>query len=191
MKTGFAVGKFAPLTTGHINFINHASTKCDKLLVLLSYDEYWRLEQTPYMKQRLTLRNRLKWLKETYYDLDHIIIDYVDETDIPPYPHGWDGFQKLVKEKLVSHFGTKQPDYVFSSETKYDNISPETRVWFAVGEYLNGHIGYSSAIKAPICNGCWNDIGRPHLCGECQWHAYENLQQDKREREEKEDEDDS
>lgn len=120
MKTGFAVGKFAPLTTGHINFINHASTKCDKLLVLLSYDEYWRLEQTPYMKQRLTLRNRLKWLKETYYDFDHIIIDYVDETDIPPYPHGWDGFQKLVKEKLISHFGTEQPDYVFSSETKYD-----------------------------------------------------------------------
>jgi HTH-type transcriptional repressor of NAD biosynthesis genes len=72
------------------------------------------------MKQRLTLRNRLKWLKETYYDFDHIIIDYVDETDIPPYPHGWDGFQKLVKEKLVSHFGTERPDYVFSSETKYD-----------------------------------------------------------------------
>jgi HTH-type transcriptional repressor of NAD biosynthesis genes len=131
MTTGFIVGKFAPLTTGHINFINHASTKCDKLLVLLSYDEYWRLEQKPYMKQRLTLRNRLKWLKETYYDLDHIIIDYVDETDIPPYPHGWKEFQELVKEKLVSHFGTEKTDYVFSSEPEYDagfnKYFPETK----------------------------------------------------------------
>ena len=77
-----------------------------------------------------------------------------------------------------------------SSKTKYDNMSAETRVFEAVTEYLNGQIGYDLAIKAPICNGCWNDIGRPHLCGECQWFAYERLQHDKREHEEKEDEDD-
>ena len=76
-----------------------------------------------------------------------------------------------------------------SSLTKYDNMSPETRVFEATGQYLNGRIGYDLAIKAPICTSCWNDIGCPHLCGECQWFAYERLQEDKRKREEKEDED--
>jgi len=120
MKTGFVVGKFAPLTTGHINFINQASTQCDTLLVLLSYDERWREKQTPYMADKLTLKNRLRWLKETYRDFDHIIVDYVDESEIPEYPNGWDAYTKLVEEKLKKHFGKNSTDYVFSSEVEYD-----------------------------------------------------------------------
>jgi len=120
MKTGFIVGKFAPLTTGHINFINQASTKCDKLVVLLSYDSKWLDKQCPYMKDRLTLKNRLIWLKETYHDFDHIEIDFVDESDIPEYPHGWSEYSEIVKLKLFEHFGINEPDYVFSSETSYD-----------------------------------------------------------------------
>ena len=121
MKTGFVVGKFAPLTTGHINFINQASTQCDKLLVLLSYDERWRLKQTPYMSEKLTLKNRLKWLKETYNEFDHIIVDFVDESEIPEYPNGWAYYTELVEEKLEKHFGKKSADYVFSSEIEYDD----------------------------------------------------------------------
>ena len=76
-----------------------------------------------------------------------------------------------------------------SSNTKYDNMSPETRVFESTGQYLNGRIGYDLAIKAPICSGCWNDIGCPHLCSECQWFAYERLQEQKREHEERQRED--
>lgn len=121
MTTGFIVGKFAPLTTGHINFINQASTKCDKLLVLLSYDVKWLEEQTPYMASKLTLKNRLRWLKETYHNFDHIVIDYVDESNIPAYPNGWEAFSGMVKEKLKKNFGTDSADFVFSSEPEYDS----------------------------------------------------------------------
>ena len=120
MKTGFVVGKFGPLTTGHINFINQASTECDVLLVLLSYDERWRMKQTPYMANKLTLQNRLKWLKETYHNLKHIIVDYVDESEIPEYPNGWTEYTRLVEDRLEKHFGKRSADYVFSSETGYD-----------------------------------------------------------------------
>lgn len=120
MKTGLIVGKFAPLTTGHINFINQSSTLCDKLLVLLSYDERWRDKQTPFMKDKLTFKNRMKWLLETFYDFDHIIVDFVDETTIAPFPNGWDEFKNLVSEKTYKHFGEYDTDYVFSSETDYD-----------------------------------------------------------------------
>ena len=34
-----------------------------------------------------------------------------------------------------------------SSKTKYDNMSPETRVFESTGQYLNGEIGYDLAIK--------------------------------------------
>jgi HTH-type transcriptional repressor of NAD biosynthesis genes len=119
MCTGFIVGKFAPLTTGHINFINQASTKCDKLLVLLSYDSRWLDKLTPYMAKKLTLKNRLRWLKETYHNFDHIIIDYVDESNIPEYPNGWKEYTRLVNEKLEKHFGEPTSDFVYSSETAY------------------------------------------------------------------------
>ena len=107
--------------------------------------------------------------------------------------HRGEGKELDMSNQLLSECQETYPSKMelsYSSETKYDNISPETRVWFAVGEYLNGHLGYSAAVKAPICSGCRNDIGCPYLCRECQWHAYESRQQDKREREEKEDEDD-
>jgi len=121
MSTGFLVGKFAPLTLGHINFINRSSTKCDKLVVLLSYDSKWVGGLSSYMQKRLTLRNRLLWLKETYQDVDHIIIDFVDESDIPAYPNGWSEFSRLVKDKLVENLDTDSPDYVFSSESDYSH----------------------------------------------------------------------
>ena len=95
-----------------------------------------------------------------------------------------DILNELFSDCQETYPSTRDRDH--SSKTKYDNMSPETRVFEATGLYLNGKIGYDLAIKAPICSGCWNDIGCPHLCSECQWSAYGRLQEVKREYEERE-----
>lgn len=117
-KNGIVVGKFAPLTRGHINLINHASTQCDNLTVLLCYDEKFLSEQNERDKKTLTLRNRLFWLKKTFSDFSNINIDYIDETEVPKYPNGWKGYTDLIREK----FNNKIPNNtaIFSSENDYD-----------------------------------------------------------------------
>lgn len=112
MNVGFLTGKFAPLHTGHIYFISKAATMVDKLYVVLSYDGK-RFQDDP----RLSLKNRLLWLKTTFKDLPHIKIVYVDETGLPAYPEGWHGWSMLVKQAIPQRLGdiTK----IFSSEPEY------------------------------------------------------------------------
>lgn len=112
MTVGFLTGKFAPLHTGHIYFISKAATMVDKLYVVLSYDGK-RFQDDP----RLSLKNRLLWLKTTFKDLPHIKIVYVDETNCSPYPDGWHEWSMLVKRAIPHRIGdiTK----IFSSEPEY------------------------------------------------------------------------
>lgn len=110
MTNGFLVGKFAPLTTGHIHFINTAATMVDNLYVILSYDGK-RFDNDPILSKR----NRLLWLKDTFKDLNHIKILCVDETNLAPYPNGWESWAGLVKQAL----GDVKVDKIFSSEPEY------------------------------------------------------------------------
>lgn len=108
---GFLVGKFAPLHTGHIHFINMSATMVDELYVVLSYDGK-RFDKDPILSKR----NRLLWLKETFKDLPHIKVVCVDETELKPYPHGWEEWSKLVN-KAIGHVKINK---IFSSEPEYD-----------------------------------------------------------------------
>lgn len=114
MTVGFLTGKFAPLHTGHIYFISKAATMVDKLYVVLSYDGK-RFADDP----RLSLKNRLLWLKTTFKDLPHIQVLFVDETDCPPYPDGWRAWAALVAGKLAKEFDVFSIDKIFSSEPEY------------------------------------------------------------------------
>lgn len=113
MSIGFLTGKFAPLHTGHIYFISKAATMVDKLYVVLSYDGK-RFKDDP----RLSLKNRLLWLKTTFKDLPHIIVTFVDETDCRPYPDGWGDWAALMKGALLK-FNVTNVDKIFSSEPEY------------------------------------------------------------------------
>src|SRR3990167_9088495 len=84
-KKGLIIGKFAPLNLGHINLINYASTLCEEVLVILSYDEKWLKTLSARDQRVLTLKNRLRWLKQVYQDISHIKIIFidVDHTNVP------------------------------------------------------------------------------------------------------------
>lgn len=120
MIRGFIVGKFAPLTTGHIHFINEATQHCDELLLLLSFDTKWLSEQSDHLREVLTLENRLKWLEQSFGHRNDIRVDYVDESEIRPPPYGWADFTDLVCEKIVKHFDVGYCDQTYTSEPSYD-----------------------------------------------------------------------
>lgn len=104
-KRGWLTGKFAPLHAGHINFIQQAATLCDELTVVLSHNA------NRFDDPKLALKTRLLYLRQTFKDIPHIKITFVDETDVPEYPNGWAEWAALIKDEIGEDF-----QYIFSSE---------------------------------------------------------------------------
>lgn len=118
MTRGLIFGKFAPLTNGHINFIVKAASQVSVLYLFLSYDQKFVDAQPEWIRPKLGLADRYRDLLDFVADegLDNVVVDYVDESNIPGYPEGGDAFAKLIR--------AKQPfvkyDFVFSSEPEYE-----------------------------------------------------------------------
>lgn len=131
MNNGLFFGKFAPLTTGHISAITTAAAQVDRLFVVLCWDQKFQNTLSEDLRTRLTLRNRLLWLKDTFKHMSHVQVTYVDESDIPGYPEGSESFTSLVRDELWHSFQETDISTVFSSETEYnqyfENNWPEAK----------------------------------------------------------------
>lgn len=116
MKTGVIFGKFFPLHTGHIHFINMASSLVDKLYIFVGVDS--DRDQILFNDSKLrafpTPQDRLRWVAKTFQKQDTIEVHLLDESGIPFYPNGWAGWSDRVKEKFKKF--DINPDIVFSSE---------------------------------------------------------------------------
>ncbi len=120
MKVGLIFGKFAPLTKGHVNFIRMAvESGIDRLYLFLSFDQKFNDTQTPWMQKRLGLTERLRDLKCLIEDsgLNHkVIVNYVDESNIPSYPDGAKAYADLMRAKIpegevLTHAFSSEPEY--------------------------------------------------------------------------------
>lgn len=116
-EEGLVVGKFAPITMGHINLINKAATACKHLTVAMCFDEKWLSQQSERDQKILTYKNRMIWLKKIFADMPHITITSIDETNLPAYPNGWAGYANLLRDI----YGGSIPEdtAIFSSEIEY------------------------------------------------------------------------
>lgn len=117
-EEGLVVGKFAPLTHGHINLINKAATACRKLTVAMCYDDKFLSKQNERDQKILTRKNRMIWLKKTFENMPHINIVEIDETNIPAYPNGWIGYSDLIRG--IYDGNIPKNTAIFSSEIEYD-----------------------------------------------------------------------
>lgn len=120
---GLIFGKFAPLTQGHVNFICEAAKKVDRLYLFLSYDQKFVDAQPEWIRPKLSLTDRFRDLLDVVQDeeLKNVVVDYVDESNIPGYPAGSAAYAKLIREKqpFVKY------DFAFSSEPEYESYFNE------------------------------------------------------------------
>lgn len=122
-KYGIVVGKFAPLTFGHINLINEALSQCHRVLIVLSHDWRWLAKQSPRDQRILTWQNRFRWLTQTYGDCQNIEFTVIDEKDIPEFPNGWGPYCDLLLDRITDFTGdtlNREDVAIFSSEDSYD-----------------------------------------------------------------------
>lgn len=108
-KTGVYFGRFCPPHRGHLYQMIEASTKCEKLIVVISdnapqTEKLCREANLP----TITYQLRKQWISQQLQDMAHIVVRVLDETDIPEYPDGWqmwsDRMRQVVPEKIDAFF---------------------------------------------------------------------------------------
>jgi HTH-type transcriptional regulator, transcriptional repressor of NAD biosynthesis genes len=120
MSVGFFGGKFLPLHLGHVYAIVQASSIVDELYVVLSHSEKRDIELCRDTKMEyIPAQIRLRWLSKLTKDMPHVkvisIADYQGNDD-----YDWKEGAQLIKKAIG-----KPIDYVFSSETEYNEIFKE------------------------------------------------------------------
>lgn len=120
-KVGVYFGKFIPCHRGHLMQIIQASTRCEKLYVVVSDNK----EQTKRLCEEADIKNipvelRIQWLSQELQDIEHINIVSLDESDIPEYPNGWKEWSSLMKEAVKEDI-----DCFFCGEKEYEIELPK------------------------------------------------------------------
>ncbi|HFI0035120.1 TPA: adenylyltransferase/cytidyltransferase family protein [Streptococcus suis] len=87
MKQTVAVvfGTFAPMHKGHLDLIERAKLACGQVCVVVSGYDKDRGD-----KIGLDLTKRFQFAQEQFKEDDFVEVRALDETDLPPYPDGWD-----------------------------------------------------------------------------------------------------
>jgi HTH-type transcriptional regulator, transcriptional repressor of NAD biosynthesis genes len=120
MSVGFIGGKFLPLHQGHVYAIVHASSIVDELYVMLSHsqirdNELCKETEMEYIPPQI----RLRWLSQLTRDMPHVkVVSIEDHQGNDDYD--WKKGAQLIKEAIGKHI-----DYVFSSESEYNDIFTE------------------------------------------------------------------
>lgn len=103
-QTGVYFGRFCPPHRGHLYQIIEASTKCSKLIVVISdnrdqTEAICRADGLP----AITYQLRKQWIGQQVQDMEHIEVRVLDETDIPVYPNGWKAWAQRMREVVPEH----------------------------------------------------------------------------------------
>lgn len=112
-KIGVFPGKFLPPHRGHLYSIISASTKVDKLYVVVSDNKQYTKDACEESNiDNMPLIQRSRWLAQETSGLDHIEVLSLDESDIPFYPNGakeWtEKLSDIVPEKFHIIFGGEE-----------------------------------------------------------------------------------
>ena len=117
-KCGIIFGKFYPLHIGHVDFIQKASGYVDTLYVFVCTDDErdLKLFNESKMKRMPTIKDRLKFVEQTFKNQSNIKVLHLAEDGIPFYPNGWKGWSERVQEKLLEK--NIKVDMIFTNETQ-------------------------------------------------------------------------
>lgn len=118
---GVYFGKFLPPHRGHLLQIISASTRCNKLYVIIS--EHNQLTEDLCKKDGLSNISgemRYTWLSQQVQDIEHIDIKIMNESHLSLYPHGWNDWAELLQTTVGEHI-----DCFFCGESEYEKELPK------------------------------------------------------------------
>ena len=127
---GIVFGTFAPMHVGHVDLITKAKRANDNVLVIVSGSNTQKDRGT---RTGLSLNRRFRYVREVFYDDELVVVDKLDEADMPPYPEGWVPWVNRVKELITKNtddpekitFYVGEPEYVFELNRYYPQAQVE------------------------------------------------------------------
>ncbi len=115
-RTGVYFGRFCPPHRGHLYQMIVASTRCEKLIVVISDN---RTQTEKLCREAglpvITYQLRKQWIAQQVQDMAHIEVRVLDETDIPEYPDGWPQWAQRMREVVPEEI-----DAFFVGDRDYD-----------------------------------------------------------------------
>ena len=116
-RTGVYFGRFCPPHRGHLYQMMMASTRCRKLIVVISDNK----KQTERLCSEaglpvITWQLRKQWIGQQVQDMDHIEVRVLDETDIPEAPYGWEAWAQRMRQVVPEPI-----DAFFVGDRDYDS----------------------------------------------------------------------
>ncbi|AME09836.1 MULTISPECIES: AAA family ATPase [Gemella] len=109
-KLAVVFGTFAPMHTGHVDFITKAKRENDGVLIIVSGTN---TEEDRGTRDGLHLNRRFRYVREVFHD-DELVVDKLDEEGMLAYPNGWEPWLKTL-HKLIKD----NTDYQFEKMTFY------------------------------------------------------------------------
>lgn len=127
-QTGVYFGRFCPPHRGHLYQMIEASTRCEKLIVVIS-DNQVQTEQICREAglPTITYQLRKQWIAQQVQDMPHIEVRVLDETDIAVYPDGWPQWAERMRQVVpepIDAFFVGDMDY----EQTLHQYFPESRI---------------------------------------------------------------
>ncbi len=153
---GLIIGKFLPLTTGHLFLINSAIERCQRLTVLLQ----------SLSRDEILGHLRFNWLRDSFPQRDFPKLSLIHAAeDVPQFPHEHEDFWSIWRELIQRHAGPC--DAVFSSEDYGDKLAQVlgARHILIDRERKAVPISATRVRQSPLCE--WEFIApqaRPYFC---------------------------
>lgn len=141
-NVGLIFGAFYPLHTGHVYLIQRAISQVDELHIILRYNEARDLQvfKDSAMRRQPTLKDRLRWLLQTFKYQKNIHIHYIDEDNLTQSSEDRALWAEKVDYFLQSH--NIKPNLIYTSEEKdvdfyQQHLNLPTKVIDAERSFMN------------------------------------------------------
>lgn len=117
-NVGVVFGKFYPLHTGHIYLIERACGQVDELNIIMGYSltRDHILFKNSSMSKQPTVKDRFRWLLQTFKYQKNIRIHILNEENVKPYPYGWKTWSTNVKSFMADK--NIAPTHIYTGEKK-------------------------------------------------------------------------
>ena len=155
---GIVFGTFAPMHVGHVDLITKEKRANDNVLVIVSGSNTQKDRGT---RTGLSINRRFRNVREIFYDDELIVVDKLDEADMPPYPEGWVPWVNCVKDLITKNTDGPEKITFYVGESEYvielNRYYPQAQVELIERSVIN--ISATEIRDNPIEN--WRFITKP------------------------------
>ena len=126
-KVGMYGGSFNPLHLGHVNNIIEASSMCEKLYVVLSYND---TESIPYQE-------RFMWIKQLTKDMPNIEVIAIKDESISKDTYNWEDGRDDIVNAINNNIDVVFAGSDYQGKNRFESLYPNSTIHYFSRDIIN------------------------------------------------------